>query len=72
MEFDYRKLKGRIIEKYGSQSLFADKMGLSERTISLKMNGKRAWSQPEISKALSILSLDEDDIGEYFFREKVQ
>lgn len=35
MAFDYSKLKGRIIEKYDSQSSFANAMEWSERTLSL-------------------------------------
>lgn len=72
MSFDYRKLKGAIIEKYNSQSAFAKEIGVSERTLSLKMNGKIAWKQPEIIKAIKALNLTTDDIQEYFFKEKVQ
>lgn len=72
MSFDYRKLKGAIIEKYNSQSAFAKEIGVSERTLSLKMNGKIAWKQPEIIKAIKALKLTTDDIQEYFFKEKVQ
>lgn len=47
-------------------------MGLSERTISLKLNNKVAFKQPEIQKALPILGLTESDIQAYFFTLKVQ
>lgn len=72
MAFDYSKLKGRIVEKCGSQCEFARRFGWSERTLSLKMNGKVAWKQDEICKALSLLNLSEDDVQEYFFTIKVQ
>lgn len=72
MSFDYRKLKGAIIEKFGSQSVFAMKIGVSERTLSLKMNGKIAWKQPEIIRAIELLELSKNDIKDYFFNEKVQ
>lgn len=72
MSFDYRKLKGAIIEKYNSQSAFAKEIGISERTLSLKMNGKIAWRQPEIVQAIKALNLTTDDIQEYFFKEKAQ
>ena len=39
MCFDYSKLRGRIIEKFGNQSKFAVAMGWSERTMSLKITG---------------------------------
>ena len=38
MAYDYAKLNGRIIEKCGTQAVFAERMGLSERTVSLKLN----------------------------------
>lgn len=72
MSFDYRKLKGRIVEKFGSQEKFASKLGCSTRTLSLKMNGKISWKQDEIIKAINMLELSENDIQEYFFNVKVQ
>lgn len=72
MAYDYSKLNGKIVEVCGTQSVFAEKMGLSERTISLKLNNKVAFKQPEIQKALSILQLTEADIQTYFFTLSVQ
>ena len=54
MAVDYSKLNGRIVEKCGTQAVFADRMGLSERTVSLKLNNKVAWKQPEMQKAAEI------------------
>lgn len=72
MPIDYSKLKGRIVEKCGTQGNFAQKMGLSERTVSLKLSGKIPFKQPEILKALEVLDLSEEDIQAYFFVVKVQ
>lgn len=72
MAYDYAKLNGKIFEKCGTQAVFAERMGLSERTISLKLNNKVAFKQPEIQKALLILGLTESDIQAYFFTLKVQ
>lgn len=72
MAFDYNKLRGRIIEKYGSQGEFAKAMNWSERTLSNKLNGRIPWKQTDICTAIKLLDLTEDDIQEYFFSIKVQ
>lgn len=67
MSYDYSKLLGRIVEKCGTQAVFAQKMGISERSISLKLNNKQGWKQSEIQKAIDILDLSEIEIQAYFF-----
>jgi transcriptional regulator with XRE-family HTH domain len=72
MAFNYQKLLGRITEKMGSQAEFARRMELSERTISLKLNGKVPFKQNEIVKASNLLEIDNSDIAAYFFTVYVQ
>lgn len=72
MAFNYNKLKGRIVEVFGSQIEFAKAMDWSGRTLSLKLNGKVSWKQSDIMKAISLLHLTEDDIQDYFFAIEVQ
>lgn len=72
MAFNYDKLKGRIIEIFGSQGEFASTMEWSDRTLSLKINGKIPWKQTDICKALKLLKLHETDIPTYFFTTEVQ
>ncbi|MGN0148789.1 MAG: DUF739 family protein [Clostridia bacterium] len=72
MPYDYSKLNERIVELCGTQARFADKMGLFERSVSMKLNNKLPFKQPEIQKALDILHLTPMDIGTYFFTTKVQ
>lgn len=67
MPYNYSKLLGRIVEKVGTQSNFAEKMELSERTISLKLNGKVGWKQSEIAKACQVLDINDHEIPAYFF-----
>ena len=71
MAFDYSKLKGRIIEKFGTQTNFVKKFGVSENTFSLKMNNKLRFSTDDIIKISDMLEIDGDDIGAYFFTTKV-
>lgn len=72
MPYDYSKLRGCIVEKLGTQTKFAKEMEFSERTCSLKLNGKVPFTQPEIIKACKILDIADGDIGAYFFKLKVQ
>lgn len=67
LKYDYSKLRGRIVEKYGSNRNFSKAMELSERTISLKLNNKIFWTQKEIEKAIDVLDLSSNDIQNYFF-----
>ena len=72
MSYDYSKLLGRIVEKVGTQGKFAMEIGLSERSVSLKLNGRIGWKQEEIEKACNILDLQPKDIAQYFFTRDVQ
>lgn len=72
MLYDYSVLDGKIVEVFKHRREFAKAMGFSERTLSLKMNCKVPWKQPEISKACKLLCIPEDKIGEYFFTLVVQ
>ena len=72
MAFDYSKFRGKIVEKFGTQTEFSKAMNLSERTMSLKLNGGRVWKQDEICRAVGLLELSNEDIQDYFFTLKVQ
>lgn len=72
MKFNYSKLKGRIIEKFGKQENFAKAFGVSTATISNKLNNKTYWDNPEIAKAVELLEISPDEINDYFFNYKVQ
>ncbi len=67
MAYNYDKLNGLIIEKYKTKGAFAMAMGLSERSLSLKLNNKVSFKQPEIDKAVELLSINPKNIVYYFF-----
>ena len=70
MVYDYSKLKGRIVEKFGTRKNFAKSLGVTTMAISKKLNNKTIWKQPEISKAMELLSISGEDIELYFFKKK--
>lgn len=73
MEFDYSKLRGRIIERFGSIKSFAKAYGLSHVTMSNKLNGKIAISMDDIVKMSrpELLDIEPIEYHLYFFKIKV-
>lgn len=70
--YDYRKLRGRIKEKFDTQSEFSKKLGLSEVSVSNKLNNIVDWGQEEMEKAIDILEIPISDIHAYFFTHDVE
>lgn len=71
MVYDYSKLRGKIVEVFGSAREFAAAFPMSERALSLKMNGGRGWSQTQITRAMELLGISQDEIPAYFFVQRV-
>ncbi len=71
MSFDYSKLRGKIIEKYGSQSAFAKAFGISENVFSKKMNNKTRFNTDDMIQIVKMLDIPENEINAYFFTTKV-
>lgn len=67
LPYKYNKLRGRIVEKYGTQDEFARTIGISRNSLSLKMTGKTGISQTDIIKWCQLLDIKADEIGQYFF-----
>ena len=66
IRFDYSKLRGRIVEKYGTQQAFALDMGISDVTMSCKLNGHTYFKQNEIAKAAKLLDVSAEEVSSYF------
>lgn len=71
MAFDYSKLKGKIIEVYGSLSAFAEDLGISIQSLSQKLKNKSKISQKEIVIWSDKLNIDSTEIHLYFFTQEV-
>lgn len=68
----YAKLKGRIIEIFGSQEAFANEMGISKSGMSMRLNNKVKWTLEEVYKAKNLLQIEDAEISAYFFTPKVR
>lgn len=65
--FDYSILRGKIVEKYKTQKLFAKELGISERSLSLKLNNRIYFTQDEILKCIKLLDEPLEKIVPLFF-----
>ena len=66
----YAKVKGKIKEIFGTQSAFAQAMGIDNATLSAKLNNKTRWKDEEIEKACVLLHIPIELVHEYFFCRK--
>lgn len=65
----YRKLRGRIVERYKTISAFADAMGVSREAVQNKFSGKNGFSRKNIEAwgpALGIDITDPVQVAEFF------
>lgn len=67
MPYSYNKLRGRIVELFRTQGEFAKKLGVSENSVSKKMNCKTEFSQEEIIQWASLLNIGKEEYSDYFF-----
>lgn len=66
----YAKLRGRIVEKFGTQGAFAEAMGWRDALLSAKLNNKSEWAFSEVMKACELLDIPLSEAHLYFFSAK--
>ena len=65
------KLRGRIVEIYGTLDAFSSAVHNSKSFISQYLNGKRKLNQESIFEWAAALEISISDIPLYFFTRKV-
>lgn len=65
--YKYKKLRGRIVERFGTQEKFAKEIGISETALSKKMQCKTGISQSDICLWSKLLEIEPEEYGLYFF-----
>ena len=63
----YPKLRGKIYEKYGTITAFADALGVSKQVVSMKLNKHLGFTIANIEKWAELLDIQQEEIGAYFF-----
>lgn len=67
MKYDHSKLRGRIIEKYGTVRAICKELETTETAMSNKLNNRHAFRVNDIERLINLLYIDRSKIGEYFF-----
>lgn len=67
--FNLAKLRGRMVEKFGTVYQAAEAAGIRRELISLALNAKRELTPTEIFKLCEVLEIPDDEIRAYFFTE---
>jgi hypothetical protein len=63
----YSKLRGKIVEKFHTQSAFADAMEMNKSTLNSKLSNRRQWTSFELVKACELLGITLAEAHLYFF-----
>lgn len=72
MPVDYSKLIGRIIEKFGTRTAFAEAMGKKSEAISRRLNNQTKWQTDEYILACALLDIKPEEVYAYFFTPKLR
>ena len=72
MAFDFSKLSGLIVEKFGTRRAFAQALGWTESKVSTRLNGQVYFSTDEIALWCRVLDIPDDKVTLYFFTPKVR
>ena len=65
--YEYRKLKGKIVEMYGSQRAFSEAAGITPQSLSLKLTGKSEISKKDRDLWARLLDIRFEEYLSYFF-----
>ena len=64
---DYAKLRGRIKEKYGTETNFASEIGKTKAWLSAILNNKISLKKSTMELFIEYLDIDSSEINVYFF-----
>jgi hypothetical protein len=72
VQYDYSRLLGRVIEKYGSRADFAVALGVTPQTVCNKFTGRTPFTQFDITRWADTLGIQPNEYYDYFFKPTVQ
>ena len=69
MSMTYAKLRGRIVEKFGTIGNFAVALDTQIQQVSRKLNADVGFTKNDIIKWCELLEISLEEIGVYFFTD---
>lgn len=72
IRFDYDALLEKINVRFGSVLLFSLCNSISDSDWIDVMSGKMFFEQSQIEEICLLLAIDGQEVGEYFFKEKIK
>ncbi len=70
LRFNYAKLRGAIREKMGTLANFAEAIGISNTSLSDKLQNKVAFTQREIELTRQAFDSSPEEIAQFFFNNE--
>lgn len=70
-EYDYSKLRGRIVEKFGTLLNFSEHISISRVALSNKLSSATDISREDMEEWGNLLDIAPEDYHLYFFTKKV-
>ena len=67
--FSNNRLRGRIIEKYGTIEKFSAAINKNRSSVSLILNNKANITRKDMMLFCSALGIKNEEIGDYFFTQ---
>ena len=72
MAKDFSKLKGRIVERFGTQVAFCDAINRSADWLSRRLNNQTDFVSDDMVLVMDALEIDPQDLHLYFLCPKVR
>ena len=63
MEFDYSKLRGRIVEKFGNISQFSKELKITRTSVNMKLNNRMNFTRSDMIEWSRLLDIPKDELG---------
>lgn len=68
-EVEFRALRGRIIEKYGTYGSFSEALGVTTQAVSKMLRNKSGFTRRSVLAWAEALDISQDEIGNFFYPE---